>query len=47
MKNPYINLGIVYQIRGDLTQAEAMHPKALTLEEALGREDLPTSGDSR
>ena len=33
----YGNLGVVYQTRGDLAQAEAMHRKALELNEALGR----------
>ena len=30
------NLGIVYRTRGDLNEAEAMHKKALALDEALG-----------
>jgi Flp pilus assembly protein TadD len=31
MANNYVNLGIVYRIRGDLEEAEAMYRKALTL----------------
>ena len=31
------NLGIVYRTRGDLTQAEQMYTKALTLNDQLGR----------
>ena len=32
----YGNLGFVYEMRGDLAQAEAMYRKALELNEALG-----------
>jgi protein O-GlcNAc transferase len=33
----YGNLGLVYQVRKDLDQAETMHRKALEIEKALGR----------
>ena len=45
MASAYGNLGTVYQIRGDLTQAEAMYRKALELSETLGHKmawPLPT-----
>ena len=36
MAAAYGNLGAVYQMRGDLTQAEAMYRKALTLFQEIG-----------
>jgi hypothetical protein len=35
LASAYGNLGVVYRICGDLDEAEAIHPKALTLNEAL------------
>ncbi len=35
----YSNLGILYQTRSDLDQAEAMCNKALALDEELGRKE--------
>ena len=35
----YGNLGLIYQTRGDLDEAEAMLKKSLAIEEALGRKE--------
>ena len=37
MARAYGNLGLIYMTRGDLDQAEAMHRKALEINEKLGR----------
>ena len=37
MAAAYGNLGIVYQIRGDLDKAEAMYRKSLAINKELGR----------
>ena len=37
MASVYGNLGLAYQTRGDLAQGEAMHQKALALDERLVR----------
>ncbi|MDZ7712034.1 MAG: tetratricopeptide repeat protein [Rhodovibrio sp.] len=45
----YGNLGNVYQVGGDLDQAEAMYRKSLEIEETLGRKEgmaKPTTGTS-
>ena len=39
MASDYGNLGIVYQDRGDLDEAEAIYRKALELDEQLGRKE--------
>ena len=35
----YGNLGLIYRMRGELDRAEAMHKKALAIDEKLGRQD--------
>ena len=37
MANDYSNLGIVFQTRGQLNEAETMYKKALEINEKLGR----------
>jgi len=43
MANQYSNLGVVYQQRGDLEQAEAMHSHSLAIEEELGLKESMAS----
>jgi protein O-GlcNAc transferase len=36
MAGSYVNLGLVYQVRGDLAQAEGLYRKALELYKIVG-----------